>query len=104
MKSDKCSVRPPQDSSEDCGGRVQAGMEIEAISENSRVQSASSRPVFPVGEAAGDDAIDDLFCYPCEEEGDELIADGEEEQAPVGRRVSSCELTLSDGRPRRPPL
>ena len=35
MKSDKCSVRPPQDSFEDCGGRVRAGMEVEAIDENS---------------------------------------------------------------------
>ena len=76
MKSDKYSVRPPQDSFEDCGGRVQAG--DEAIGANSRVQALSSRLVFPVGEAAGDDDGDDLLCRPCE--GEELIADGEEEQ------------------------
>ena len=81
MKSDKCSVRPPQDSSDDCGGRVQAGIQVEAIKGRSRVQSASLRPMFPVGETAGDDADDDLLCRPCEGEGDELIADGEEEQA-----------------------
>ena len=81
MKSDKCSVRPPRDSSDDRGGRVQAGIEVEAIEGRSRVQSASLRPMFPVGETAGDDADDDLLCRPCEGEGDELIADGEEEQA-----------------------